>query len=128
VPETHKGGRLLGLWMGAVRHYQADPLANDSNDEKQLRRADKDTKRDHEEAEAYRGKMRGGSGRRDWRFNPYNNRPQFYDSWDNPGPSGRREAPPPPTPRPLMSLALQRQARPKVLGPCFTCGGFGHLV
>jgi len=30
---------------GAVRRYQTDPLADDSNDEKQLRRADKEAKR-----------------------------------------------------------------------------------
>ena len=27
-----------------------------------------------------------------------------------------------------MSLTPQRQIRPKVLGPCFTCGAFGHLA
>ena len=38
---------------GAVQRYQADPLADDSDDEKQLRRADKEAKRDFEESEAY---------------------------------------------------------------------------
>ena len=116
---------------GAVQRYQADPLADDSDDEKQLRRADKEAKRDFEESEAYNRKTReGGWGaRRGRRFNPYaySNR-HYYDTWDNPSSSGRREAPPPLPPKPLMSLAPQRQSRPKVLGPCFSCGGFGHLA
>ena len=112
---------------GVVRHYQSDPLANDSDDEKQIRRADKEAKKDFEESEAFNRKTtRGGSwgGRRGHRYNPY----KHYDSWaDGPGPSARRDAPPP-APRPLMSLGPQRQTRQKVLGSCFTCGGFGHLA
>ena len=117
----------LDYGWGAVHHYQSDLLADNSDDEKQLRRADKEAKKDFEELEAFNRKTaRGGSwgGRRGRCYNPY----KHYDSWaDGPGPSVRRDAPPP-TPRPLMSLGPQRQTRQKVLGPCFTCGGFGHLA
>ena len=49
-------------------------------------------------------------------------------SWNNTGgPSGRRESQPVQTVAP-RSLLLQGQFRPRVLGPCFSCGGFGHLA
>ena len=79
----------LDYGWGAVRHYQSDPLANDSDDEKQLRRADKEAKKDFEESEAFNRKTaRGGrGGRRGRHYNPY----KHYDSWaDGPGPSARR--------------------------------------
>jgi len=44
---------------GTVQRYQADPLADDSNNKKQLRRADKEAKRDFEESETYNKKIRG---------------------------------------------------------------------
>ena len=103
---------------GAARHYQADPLADDSDNEKELRRVDKAARRDFEDR-----KPRGG--KRGRRYAPYGQ--HYQDSWDNPGPSGKRDLPLS-APRPLMSLPLQRQTRPRTLGPCFSCGMFGHLA
>ena len=102
----------LDYGWGAVCHYQADPLADDSNDKKQLHRANKETKKDFEEGNSYsQKKLRGGNwdGRRGRQFNPYNYR-QCYDSWDSPGPSRRREVVPSPI-KPLMFLAPQRQIK-----------------
>ena len=45
---------------GAVHHYQPDPLADNSDNEKQLRRAEKDAKWDFKEIEIYNRRPRGG--------------------------------------------------------------------
>ena len=97
-----------------VEHYDSHPLADNSDDEKRLEKAEK-------EAERVANKRRRGGGtgakrKRGWS--------------DTGGPSSRREpqglqlvAPPPPVPQ-----GQGGQPRPRVLGPCFTCGGFGHLA
>ena len=41
---------------GAAHHYQADPLADDSDDEKELRRADKAARHDFEDRKPRGGK------------------------------------------------------------------------
>jgi len=38
---VYKSCGLLRVWLGAAHDYQADPLADDSDDEKELWRADK---------------------------------------------------------------------------------------
>ena len=110
---------------GTVRHYQSDPLADNEDDEKQLRRSEKEAEHEFREFEEASKRRRGG-GRGGWRWRPYPY--AFWDpQWDTPGPSSRTGTAPTP-PQPLMSLTPQRQIRPKVLGPCFTCGAFGHLA
>jgi len=111
---------------GVIRHYQNDPLADNEDDEKQLRRSEKEAEHEFKEWEEVNKRRRGG-GRGGWRRRPY---PYQYSSWDpaqyEPGPSSRTGAsltPPPP----LMSLTPQKLSRPKVLGPCYNCGQFGHL-
>ena len=119
---------------GAVRHYEADLLADNSDDEKRIKRAKKASKKEAESAgytsappRKRRGGGQGGYRRR---------RPQWVDQ---PGPS-RRDAYQPP---PLMAMGPQyqyrspmgqypnvqnRNNRPRVLGPCFSCGAYGHLA
>ena len=45
---------------GVAHHYQTDPLADNSDDEKELRRTDKAARRGFEEKETYYRKPRGG--------------------------------------------------------------------
>ena len=45
---------------GAVRHYEADPLADDSDDEKRIKRAKKASKKEADAA-SYPRKRRGGA-------------------------------------------------------------------
>ena len=97
-----------------VELYDSHPLADNSDDEKRLEKAEK-------EAERVANKRRRGGGagakrKRGWS--------------DAGGPSSRREpqalqlaAPPPPVPQ-----GQGGQPRPRILGPCFTCGSFGHLA
>ena len=110
---------------GTVRHYQSDPLADNEDDEKQFRRSEKEAEHEFREFEEASKRRRGG-GRGGWRWRPYPY--SFRDpQWDTAGPSSRTGTSPTP-PQPLMSLTPQRQIRPKVLGPCFTRGAFGHLA
>ena len=51
---------------GAVWHYQSDPLAENSDDEKELRRADKEAKKEFGQLESW-----------------YNRRPRGGGSWSN---------------------------------------------
>ena len=97
-----------------VEHYDSHPLADNSNDEKRLEKAEK-------EAECVANKRRrgGGAGAKRKR------------SWsDTGGPSSRREpqALQLATPLPPVPQGQGGQPRPRILGPCFTCGGFGHLA
>ena len=118
---------------GAIHHYQTDPLTDNSNDEKELRKADKVARWDYEKREAYFRRPQGGriwNGRRGHQYNPYSvgrSYHQYHDSWDTPVPSVRRDTPPT-TPKPLMSLTPLKQVRHKVLGPCFTCRAYEHLA
>ena len=95
----------------------ADPLADGAEDEKDIARSEKEALKEQEIANAKKAPKRGGGRFRkprqdyqqqSYRFEPYND-------------FGRRErfAPPPPMP--------QRQFRPRVLGPCFRCGAYGHI-
>ena len=112
---------------GTVRHYQSDPLADNEDDEKQLRRSEKEAEHEFREFEEASKRRRGG-GRGGWRRRPYPY--AFWDpQWDTAGDQEQARTGTAPTPpQPLMSLTPQRQIRPKVLGPCFTCGAFGHLA
>ena len=61
----------------------------------------------------------GGGGRKKRRFQPYTQ----WGDYQGPSQNGyydRREPPPAAMP--------QRPFRPKVLGPCFRCGGYGHIA
>ena len=100
-----------------MKHYMADPLADGPDDEKEIARSKKEAQKEQERAQAKKGAKRGGGkfGRsrqdhfqRDYRFDPYNDfsrREQFASQ--------------PPMP--------QQQFRPRVLGPCFHCGAYGHI-
>ena len=107
------------LSWATVKHYMADPLADGPDDEKEIARSEKEAQKEQEWAQAKKGAKRGGGGgkfrrsrqdhlQRDYRFDLYND-------------FGRRErfASQPPMP--------QRQFRPRVLGPCFRCGAYGHI-
>jgi len=95
----------------------ADPLADGAEDEKDIARSEKEALKEQEIANAKKAPKRGGGRfrkprqdyqQRSYQFEPYNDfgwREQF--------------APPPPMP--------QRQFRPRVLGPCFRCGAYGHI-
>ena len=94
-----------------VEHYDSHPLADNSDDEKRLEKAEKEAER-----AANKRKRGGGAGAKRKR------------SWnDTGGPSARREPQPVQTvaPPPLLP---QGQYKPRVLGPCFSCGAFGHLA
>ena len=97
-----------------VRYYEADPLASDSDGEKLIKKAEKEAQREVEKKmAAKRKKGTANSGYRRRRVSPYPS--------DQPGPSYRRDVgQPPAVPIP--------QIRPRVLGPCFRCGAFGHLA
>jgi len=86
---------------GAARHYQADPLADDQHDFEDR-------------------KPRGG--KRGRRYAPYG---QHYTVTGLLGQPWAQRDLPMLAPRPLMLLP---QTRPRSLGPCFTCGMFGHLA
>ena len=112
-----------------VRHYQSDPLASDSEDEKELHRAEKDAKKDFEQLEANKRRRGGGAGsgkgRRSPAYHPYTNYHQDI-KWDGLGFSSIRGNPS--APRPLMATVPQRRAGNRVLGPSFHCGAFGRLM
>ena len=97
-----------------VEHYERHPLADDSNDEKKLEKA----KKEAEHAANKRRHGGGGAGNK-------------KKCWPGPAGSNPRQREPQPAqvavPLPLLP---QRPVRPRVpvLGPCFSCGKFGHLV
>ena len=111
---------------GTVAHYQEDPLASSPEDEKEIERAEtkaeKDVKKETERANKASYKRRGGDGRKR-RFQPY---PQWNDhqAFNSNGYFDRREqwGPPP------ANMVPQRPNRFRVVGPCFQCGGYGHIA
>lgn len=104
-----------------VRHYQSDLLASDSEDEKELHRAEKDAKKDFEQLEVIKRRRGGGAWRKcPSKYHLYANNHQDV-SWDGNGPSSTRGTPP--APRPLISMIPHKQVRHRALGPCFHCGG-----
>jgi len=113
-----------GSDWGTVRHYEADPLADDSDDEKRIKRPKKASKKEMENAGITSRKRRGGGHGGGYR----RRRPQWMEY------GYKRDSYLPPTlmatgphyqQRPQMG---QYRNRPRVLGPCFTCGGYGHLA
>ena len=94
-----------------MEHYDSHPLANNSNNENRLEKAEKEA-----ECVANKCKRGGGAGAKRKR------------SWDNTGgPSGRREPQSVQTVAP-PTLLPQGQFKPRILGPCFSYGTFGHLT
>ena len=95
-----------------VEHYESHPLAADSDDEKRLEKAEK-------EAERAATKRRRGGGAAGIKKKNLSG---------GAGPNARPREPPvavPPSPLPQGPI---RPPRVPVLGPCFTCGQFGHLA
>jgi len=52
-----------GLSWATVKHYMADPLADEPEDEKDIARSEKEARKEHEQAQAKKGTKRGGGGR-----------------------------------------------------------------
>jgi len=92
-----------------VKYYQSNPLASDSNDEKDLGRAEKDAWRD---AERQAGKRRCAR-------QPVTSKRPRRSQWSEQGTSTNGEGAP--VMRPV------RQA-PASSGPCWRCGAYGHLA
>ena len=92
-----------------VEAYESDDLADDSADEKRMEKAEK-------EAARRLAKKRSRRGRGSFSQDTYSSdakRRGPTDSPSNPGPSGGVPAGPP---------------RQRTLGPCWSCGNFGHLA
>ena len=96
-----------------VKYYKADPLASDSDDEKSIKKAEKEALREVEKKMARKKKGPSNSGYRRRRISPYPS--------NQPGPSYRGDV------RQQLAVPIP-QDRPRVLGTCFRCGAFGHLV
>ena len=97
-----------------VKYYEDDPLAADSDDEKCIKKAEKEAQREAEKKAVV--KRRKGSASNNYRrprTAPYPN--------EQPRPSLRRDTGQAP-------IVPPPQGRQRVLGPCFRCGAFGHLV
>ena len=112
---------------GAVRHYEADPLVDNSDDEKEIKKANKAAQKEAEKAGYTSAKKRCGGGQGRFR----NRHPQWMEQ---PGPSYRREVYQPPPPPLMGQYQFQNRPPPQycnrllVLGPCFSCGAYGHLA
>ena len=104
-----------------VNYYWDDPLASDSDDEKNLNRAEKEARKDAERAASKRrrGAANGGNAKR---------RRAQYSLNDPPaGPSNISNARREPFTTGSMTGMPQRQ-RGRELGPCFRCGCPGHIA
>ena len=90
-----------------VKHYQDDPLASDSEDEKNLGRAEKEARKDAERqaSKRQRGKQVTAS-----------KRPRRGQGFDQPGTSASE---PPATSSGAMPPARHPRAVPGPLGPCW---------
>lgn len=93
-----------------VQHYDAHPLASDSDDKKRLEKAEK-------EAERAANKRRKGG----------NASTRRHRSWSEGSPQGRRE-PVTATTSSGLGQAPQNQPRPRVVGPCYCSTAWGHLA
>ena len=94
-----------------VQAYDTDNLASGLDDEKRLEKAEKEAERQAAK------KRKGASGNK-----------RKASNWsDNPGPSSRREAPAGMMQPGKPSTGPVPQ-RPRVIGPCYRCAGWGHLA
>ena len=94
-----------------VKYYEDDPLAANSDNEKSIKKAEKEAQREIEKKVS--AKKRKAFTTYRWpRVNPY--------PTEQPGPSSRRDV--------GQTPATSYQNRPRMLGPCFRCGAFGHLA
>ena len=94
-----------------VQAYATDDLASGLDDEKRLEKAEKEAERQAAK------KRKGASGNK-----------RKASNWsDNPGPSSRREAPAGMMQPGKPSTGPVPQ-RPRVIGPCYRCAGWGHLA
>ena len=99
-----------------MKHYQDDPLASDSEDEKNLGRAEKEARKD---AECQASKRRCG------KQVTASKRPRRGQGFDQPGTNASE---PPATSSGAMPPSRHPRAVPGPLGPCWRCGAFGHLA
>ena len=97
-----------------IKYYEGDPLAANSDDEKSIKKVEKEAQRDAEKkASLKKRKSSANANYRRRRASPYPS--------DQPGPSFRRDTG-------QMPALPPSQGRPRVLGPCWHCGAFGHLA
>ena len=99
-----------------VKYYQDDPLASDSDDEKDLSRAEKEARKDAERQAAKRRRVR----------QPANVKKPRQNQWPDQGAGAGGDA----VLMPSSGSVRPRQPRmvPGPVGPCWRCGGFGHLA
>ena len=95
-----------------MEYYESHPLAADSDDEKRIENAEK-------EAERAANKRRRGSSSVGTKKKSLSG---------GTGPSSRMREPPAVVPPPLLPQGPARPPRVPVLGPCFSCGQYGHLA
>jgi len=107
------------LSWATVRHYMADPLADRPEDEKEIARSEKEARKEYKQAQAKKSAKRGGgSSGRQRRSRQDFNRDMRFDLYTD---YGRRER------FAQATYVPQWQPRPRVLGPCWRCGAYGHL-
>ena len=99
------------LGWQVVAAYESDELASDSEDEKRLFKAEK---------EAERRSKRKRSPATTW--------PRRKASFSGPSTTAPRPGPKGEPSGSAAEAARQQSARPRVLGPCYGCGQWGHLV
>ena len=97
-----KRGKNTSKWV-TVRVYEDDALADDSEDEKRLEKAER-------EAERITKRRRGA--------NAAKKRPREMEPAAG-GPSNKRE---------FNALTRQAPPKPRVIGPCYRCAEWGHLA
>ena len=94
-----------------VKYYEDDPLAANSDDEKSIKKVEKEAQREIEKKVSVKKRKAFTTYRRP--------RVNLYPT-EQPGPSSRRDV--------GQTPATSYQNRPRMLGPCFRYGAFGHLA
>ena len=115
--------RLEHGWA-TVDHYKDDPLASGPEDEKEIDRAEskaeKDVKKEADRGTNKRSRGGGGQGAYNKRRYQYRDQPYWNDHQRRGGYgySGDRRD----------QWGPQRPFKPRMLGPCFQCGAYGHIA
>jgi len=107
------------LSWATVKHYMAHPLADGPEDEKDITISEKEAQRDLERAQAKKG-YGGGKGKKK-RMRQTKHHYELYGDY------GRRERYVPPAALAPPPIPQRNYSRPRMLGPCFHCGAYGHL-